>query len=56
MNGSSLDAYETMRLVYGIYAADEGFACRRSDAMQEVTGGSSRRHRAHSRRVAVVLP
>jgi len=31
-HGTSADAYETMRLVFGIYAADDGFALRRAAA------------------------
>jgi predicted dehydrogenase len=43
LNGSSRDAYETMRLVFDIYAADEGFARRRADTMPiPDTGGSPR--------------
>ena len=34
-NGNSRDALETMRLVYGIYAADESFAQRRAQLMPD---------------------
>jgi len=35
-NGTSRDAYETMRLVYGIYQADETFDKRRALAMRDL--------------------
>jgi len=34
-NGTSTDAYETMRLVFGIYEADDGFAKRRAATLQD---------------------
>jgi predicted dehydrogenase len=35
-NGSSRDALETMRLVHGIYAADEAFSLRRASLMPDL--------------------
>ena len=41
VNGSSADAYETMRLVFGIYEADEAFAQRRSTNLRNAVPGES---------------
>ena len=46
-NGTSRDAYETMRLVFGIYAADEGFARRRAAAIENEHGGRDTRKTPH---------
>jgi predicted dehydrogenase len=46
-NGTSRDAYETMRLVFGIYAADEGFARQRAAAIESDDGGRDIRKTAH---------
>ncbi|HJW75890.1 MAG TPA: Gfo/Idh/MocA family oxidoreductase, partial [Thermoleophilia bacterium] len=42
-NGTSRDACETMRLVFGIYNADEGFAQRRTNMLAAASDGESSR-------------
>jgi predicted dehydrogenase len=42
-NGTSRDAYESMRLVFGIYEADEGFAKRRTAAPQDASAEEAAR-------------
>jgi predicted dehydrogenase len=46
-NGTSTDAYETMRLVFGVYGADEEFARRRAEAFASAAEGGSVRETAH---------
>ena len=41
LNGSSTDAYETMRLVFGIYDADDAFAERRRANMRNASVGET---------------